>query len=155
MELYGNKTKKVIVTSEFPAATDEVWKRLQLLETLQYIANPYATFRPLGNTEMKWSEGQISRFRLKLFGFISLGTHTINVIQFDKERLSVYTNERNKTVPVWNHRILIEKINENKTLYTDEVEIFAGLITPFVYIWSKAFYKHRQKKWIDLLENKL
>ncbi len=56
-------------------------------------------------------------------------------------------------VPVWNHEIILNKIDETKTEYTDIVEIYAGWKTDFVYIWAKLFYAHRQKKWIKILNN--
>lgn len=145
------KSKSVIVTSTFHTSADEIWDKLQQLKTLQYITSPYATFSPVCDTEMTWKKGQVSKFILKLFGFIPMGVHTINVIQFDKSALQIYTNEGNNSVPVWNHKIVLKRIGENQTLYTDEVEISAGWKTAFVYIWSKAFYKHRQKKWSRLL----
>ncbi|MBE7004664.1 MAG: hypothetical protein E7425_10385 [Ruminococcaceae bacterium] len=36
--------------------------------------------------------------------------------------------------------------------YTDRVEIRAGWITPFIWLWANAFYAHRQRKWITLPE---
>lgn len=46
---------------------------------------------------------------------------------------------------------MLHSKNSTETEYTDEVEIGAGWKTPFVYLWAKAFYSHRQKKWIKLL----
>jgi hypothetical protein len=50
-------------------------------------------------------------------------------------------------VRVWNHRILLNRLSDTETRYTDEVEIHAGALTPLVWIWSMAFYRHRQRKW--------
>ena len=33
---------------------------------------------------------------------------------------------------------------------TDEVEIQAGWKTVFIWLWARAFYTHRQRKWIKL-----
>jgi hypothetical protein len=148
------KTRTVTVTSDFPASIDEIWEKLQSLNTLQHIASPYAKFQPVGNTEQIWREGQTSEFNLKLFCFIPMGIHTIEIIQFDKTALTIYSNERNIMIPVWNHRITLSRISDGITHYSDEVEVFAGWKTPFVCAWSKAFYKHRQRRWIKLL-NKL
>lgn len=54
-------------------------------------------------------------------------------------------------MPTWNHRITLDEIDAAHTGCTDEVEIDAGWKTPFVYLWAKAFYAHRQKKWLKLL----
>ncbi len=133
------KAKTVIVTSKFPASLEIIWEKLQKLETLQQIAKPYATFNPICSTDLIWQEGNISQLKLKLFGFIPMGIHTIKVIQINKKDQIIYTNESNKSVPVWNHQITLSKIDESTTQYTDLVEINAGWKTSFVYIWSKFF----------------
>jgi len=146
------KTQTVCVGTCFSASVDVVWEKLQRIDTLQYIAAPYATFKPVGNTTLVWGEGNILKFHLKLFGFISFGIHTICVKQFDKTALVIFTNESNKFVPIWNHRIVLQKTNNDGMInYSDEVEIYAGWKTPIVVLWCKLFYKHRQKKWLKLL----
>ena len=139
-------------SSVFPAAKDEIFRRLQKLKTLQYIAHPYATFKSVDNTEeLTWEEDSAFAFHFKLFTLIPFGVHTIKVIQFDIEK-GIYTQEGNKHVPVWNHKIILEKINGNTTKYTDIVEIQAGWKTLFVYLWANCFYAHRQRKWKRLLK---
>ena len=142
-------------SSVFPAAKDEIFRRLQKLKTLQYIAHPYATFKSVDDTEeLTWQEDSAFAFHFKLFTLIPFGVHTIKVIQFDIEK-GIYTQEGNKHVPVWNHKIILEKINENTTKYTDILEIQAGWKTLFVYLWANSFYAHRQRKWKQLLKRKI
>lgn len=142
-------------SSVFPAAKDEIFRRLQKLKTLQYIAHPYATFKSVDDTEeLIWQEDSAFAFHFKLFALIPFGVHTIKVIQFDIEK-GIYTQEGNKHVPVWNHKIILEKIDENTTKYTDIVEIQAGWKTLFVYLWANSFYAHRQRKWKRLLKRKI
>ncbi len=146
------KSKTAIKTSVFPASKQEVFERIQKLSTLQYIAFPYATFKPLdGSDDLIWQPEQTFEFNFRLFGVIPFGVHTITVIDFDEEN-GIYTKEGNKHVPVWNHRIIIELIDSSSVRYTDEVEISAGGKTPFVYLWANMFYAHRQKRWIKLLK---
>ena len=45
------KTKTVHRTSVFPANINDVSKRLQKLETLQYVPAPYASFTPADGTK--------------------------------------------------------------------------------------------------------
>ena len=142
-------------SSVFPAAKDEIFRRLQKLKTLQYIAHPYATFKSVDDTEeLTWQEDSAFAFHFKLFTQIPFGVHTIKVRQFDIEK-GIYTQEGNKHVPVWNHKIILEKIDENTTKYTDIVEIQAGWKTLFVYLWANCFYAHRQRKWKRLLKRKI
>lgn len=144
-------TRTVLRTSVFPAARREVFERLQRLETLQQIAWPFATFTPVdGGGSPRWTAGQTSAYRLRLFGMIPFGTHRIHVIRFD-EMEGISTREGNEHVPIWNHEIILRERGDGQCLYTDRVEIGAGWKTPFIYAWACLFYAHRQRKWIRLL----
>ncbi len=140
-------------SSVFPAGKNEVFERLQQLKTLQYVAYPLATFTPVNGDDISiWKVGTETAYNFKLFGIIPFGVHNIKVLRFSLEE-GIYTHERNKHVPVWNHEIIIEKIDDNSTKYTDIVEIKAGWKTPLVSLWAKCFYAHRQRKWLKLLKN--
>ena len=143
---------KLQKTSVFPASRKTVFEKLQKLETLQYIASPFATFEPVGNAASKWEAGDESSYRFRLFGFIPYGTHTIRIIRFDPDRIS--SREGNEHVPVWNHDITLVSLDDDHTQYTDHVEIHAGWKTVFVWLWANLFYAHRQRKWVRLLRNK-
>jgi len=148
------KRKTIIKTSRFPASEKNVFNKLKSMQTLQYIASPYATFTPInGGGDLNWKEGETFSFHFKLFGVIPFGVHTIKVIDFDEKTYRIYTNESNTYVPIWNHSILLKPLGDDGSQYTDEVEIYAGWKTPFVYLWAKCFYAHRQKKWVKLLSN--
>lgn len=142
-------------SSVFPAPEQEIYRKLQKLKTLQYIAYPFATFEPVnGDDKLVWRAGTVSSFKFKLFRWIPFGVHAIRVIRFGLEE-GILTNETNKYVPVWNHEITLEKLDENTTRYTDIVEIDAGWRTVFVYLWAVCFYMYRQKKWIKLLNKEI
>ena len=137
-------------TSVFPAPRDEVLSRLQRLETLQYIAAPYATFTPVSEAaDFKWKAGASSEYRFKLFGIIPFGVHTIRIERFDQN--GIQSREHNRYVPVWDHLITLKDLGD-RTEYTDKVVIRAGWKTVFVWLWAKTFYAHRQRKWIRLLQ---
>ena len=79
---------KMIVkkTSVFPAKQSNVFALLQRFDTLAYIAKPYATFKsPKGQTELVWEVGRSFSFDFKMFGFIPLGVHVINVKEFNPD----------------------------------------------------------------------
>ncbi len=133
----------------FPASKETVFRKLQQLETLQLIAKPFATFEPIGETVSTWEVGSTSAYRFRLFGLIPYGTHTIHILRFDPDGVS--SREGNAHVPVWNHEISLVEKDESHTLYTDRVEIRAGWKTAFIWLWANAFYAHRQRKWVRLL----
>ena len=63
---------------------------------------------------------------------------------------TIQSREHNERIPVWDHKITLRDRGK-KTEYTDEVEIRAGWKTIFIWLWAKAFYAHRQRKWVRLL----
>lgn len=136
--------------SVFPAGRDAVFQKLQKLETLQYIARPYAAFEPVGDAGQIWKAGSTSSYRFRLFGVIPFGTHTIHIVRFDPDGVS--SREGNEHVLVWNHDITMEPVDTEHTRYTDRVEIQTGWKTVFIWLWANAFYAHRQRKWIGLLQ---
>ena len=140
---------KVTKTSVFPASREKVFEELQKLETLQYIARPYASFEPVGETDGVWKIGVTSAYRFRLFGFIPFGFHHIHVIRMGESGIS--SMEGNLHVRVWNHDITLTALDADHTKYTDEVTIRAGWKTPFIWLWANAFYAHRQKRWKKLL----
>jgi hypothetical protein len=144
------RKETVIRTTLLDAEKAEVFRMLQKLETLQYVAAPYARFISVDKKQVKWVEGSVFKFHFYLFGFIPLGIHTINVL-YCCENLGIGTEEYNSHISVWNHRIYLESLGGKRTRYTDEVEIEAGWKTPIVALWAKAFYSHRQRKWKKLL----
>ena len=138
-------------TSLLPAPRQKVFSLLQRLETLQYIAAPYATFTPVYRQDNAvWQIGSTSSYRFRLFGFIPFGTHTIRIERFDMD--AIQSREHNEHVQVWDHKITLCS-KGNNTEYTDEVEIKAGWKTLFIWLWAKAFYAHRQRKWVRLLRS--
>jgi hypothetical protein len=48
------KTKFVKISSQLPTSAENVFKLIQNIETLKYIARPFATFKTIGESELKW-----------------------------------------------------------------------------------------------------
>lgn len=136
-------------TTILPASRSVVFQKLQQPETLQYIARPFATFEPAGEPVREWTAGSTSAYRFRLFGAIPFCTHTIYIVRFDQDGIS--SREENEHVPVWNYEIMLMELDGSRTEYTDRVEIKAGWKTIFIWLWAKAFYAHRQRKWVKLL----
>lgn len=136
-------------TTVLPVSRAVVFQKLQQPETLQYIARPFVTFEPVDEPVQEWTAGSTSVYRFRLFGVIPFCTHTIHIVRFDLNGVS--SREKNEHVPVWNHEIRLTVLDGSRTEYTDRVEIKAGWKTLFIWLWAKAFYAHRQRKWVKLL----
>lgn len=138
---------RITVISDFPSNIENIWNKIQDINTLREICRPKASFISCDNSPMIWREGKSFVFKLFLHDFIPVGKHTINVIKMDKVSREIDTEEYNKTVIIWNHYIKMEEVNPNVTRYTDTVDLFAGSLTSIAAWWTMKFYMHRQRKW--------
>jgi len=50
----------------------------------------------------------------------------------------------------WDHRITIDPSGTG-TLYRDHVIIEAGVFTFFIWAFAQIFYRHRQRRWRQLV----
>ena len=145
------KIIKITISSILNSTAEKIWNKLLNIETLIEICKPMARFKSITNeNKLEWGLGKEYIFKLFIYGFLPLGEHRIILEKMDKENKIIMSKEHNNIVKVWNHKILLENTGTNKTKYTDEVEIYAGVFTLFVAVWAKMFYRHRQKKWIEI-----
>jgi hypothetical protein len=136
-----------------------VWNYVLTPELLHYIAYPLVTFEAVKPSSFpsRWSQGDYLTC-LKLLGVIPLGHQTIGirldpVRQQENKHYELLDNGHSKLIPTWRHLICIEA-NGNQTLYTDELELRAGLLTPLVWLFALVFYSHRQRRWRKLVDEK-
>ena len=83
-----------------------------------------------------------------VYGFVPFGgLHSLYFEKIDKVNKILQTREWDNSAKVWNHKIVLKKLNDNKIMYEDEIIIYGGVLTSFITWWAKSFYKHRQKRW--------
>lgn len=131
--------------------TDEnlFWKELQKPSSLFRVASPILKFVQSEDcpTLDSWELNTNYKFKLFLFTIIPFGEHVIRLVEMSKEEKRIVTNEHGSLTRVWNHTIVLEPYNDSLIRYTDIIEIEAGLLTAFVWLFSHIFYRHRQRKW--------
>ena len=144
--------RKVRVQSIFNAAPERVWRAIQTPDLWQRVTYPLLTFTPTSGLEMptKWQVGDRATFQLKGLGFIPAGQHTIQLESIDPEQKILRSRESGSVASLWNHTIFIEPHDEGRTLYTDEIDFYAGALTPFVAAFAYFFYRYRQTNWQKL-----
>jgi len=133
-----------------------IWREALTSRLLEYVTYPLAVFAPVDPPKfpIKWDEGKYF-VKIRLGGLIPFGQHCINISipEADTARASyrIRDNGCGDVISKWDHLISIRASQSGKTLYTDTVEIRAGLFTPFVWIYARIFYGYRQKRWRRLV----
>ncbi len=94
-----------------------------------------------------WSQDTTIQIECRLFGSLPLATRTLFFERVDDHSRQIQTREHDRLVRRWDHLISIDEREDGTTLYSDSVEIDAGiLILPF-WLFAQLFYHHRQRRW--------
>lgn len=144
---------KVLVSSTFPCDADKAWALVNKSTTLIQIAKPMAKIEPSRSPfPEKWIQGKQNYCKSYLFGIIPVGERCIFFERIDPLKREIQTRERDPLVQKWDHLISIKPVDSSTCIYTDEVHVESGLLTVFIWLWATCFYKHRQARWLKLLE---
>ena len=122
---------------------------MQKSSLLKFICSGKLKFKAVDSEFPRyWKNKMTVKAKLLIYGIIPFGgIHSLNFVEIDPENFYVLTNEKNSAVKIWNHKIQLRKTNQNQTKYTDEIELYAGILTGFIAKWAESLYKYRQKRW--------
>lgn len=141
--------RKLTVSSELLMPVDSAWNQVRTSALLEFVTKGKMRFKPGGGAFPEtWREGDTVTTRMRAYGFIPFGgLHTLYFDKIDEEEKVIETKEWNRAVKIWNHRIVLREIEEDRTYYEDEIIIYAGALTGPITSFAKGFYKHRQRRW--------
>ena len=140
---------KVYVKSLLPCSSSAAWSEVQKVSLLRYVAWPLVTFHPRKGEQLpaRWEQGTTVSIRMRLFGFVPFGTHILEVERIDHDQLVIQTCEHDYLIRKWDHLIQICRETDNTSMYSDDIEIDAGILTVPVFLFAQCFYRHRQRRW--------
>ncbi|PSL32972.1 hypothetical protein B0H99_11082 [Planomicrobium soli] len=142
----------VTVKSVFNCNSDRFFDEIRKSKSLLYISKPLIKFKSLRRQLLprELSEGKYL-VKMYLLGLIPLGKQWI-VITIDPNKKLIRDNGYSKLISKWDHQISLINIGNHKTLYTDAIEIDAGVLTPVIGVFAYIFYRWRQKRWKKLIK---
>lgn len=144
------------ISTTFDCTAEQLWAEISRPASLRFVAAPLMRFEPLvpGDLDGEWVVGKTYAVRLSLFGFLPAGEHRITIVRMDRQANLIESRESGTLSPVWNHTIRFHPLGDGKLHYTDEIEIQAGLLTGAIWAFAHLFYRHRQRRWNELLHSK-
>lgn len=97
--------------------------------------------------------GTVPSVRFYPPGLVPIGTQwiVISVLSKDPALYRLRDSSRGSLVLKWDHLISIEPTTGDRTLYTDDVEVRSGILTPAIWMFAMLFYWHRQRRWQKLV----
>lgn len=144
----------VRVSTHFNCTEEKFWQLIIQPKSLQYVAAPIMRFKPTveGALDKEWTAGQTYDTKLTFLNFLPLGHHHINIIRIDKQANTIVSQEKGTLAPVWNHTMQFSQVESDTLLYTDEIEIKAGILTLAIWAFAQFYYHYRQQRWKKLLK---
>jgi hypothetical protein len=141
------------ISTVFDCTGKQFWDRIIKPKSLQFVAAPLLRFEPLvaGELDGEWVVGKTYVVRLSFLGFLPMGQHRIKIVTIDRTTNTIESQENGSLARVWNHTMHFYPSGAGQLRYTDEIEIMAGVLTPFIWAFAHLYYRHRQRRWKELL----
>lgn len=146
---------KVSRSTHIALKPEAVWAEVQTAGLLQHIAWPLVRFIPVDDAAFEsFRPGGRYEVKLRLFGIIPFGTQWIVTSMHDADGTDwpkrLRDNGHSALISRWDHWITVMPEPNGGTHYSDEVEVSAGALTPFIWAFAQIFYWHRQRRWRGL-----
>ena len=140
---------RVSVSTVLDCSPQAAWQEMLKPTHLAHVAFPMATIVPLRGERFpdRWREGATVVARCFLFFVIPTGERRLVFERVDAARRELQTRESDPLVKSWDHLASAHDAPGGRTLYTDTIDIDAGMLTPLVWGWASLFYRHRQRRW--------
>lgn len=148
----------VNIETEFNCSYETVVEKVNMSVTLDYIAFPLMVFKPIHPESYPkiWDNGNY-QVNMKLLNTIPFGKQFIvieKIKEHDPYEFILRDNGTGDFIERWDHWILIKRTNENNvTRYIDRIDIKAGILTIFIWIYGNIFYRWRQYRWKKLIKS--
>ena len=140
------------IQTQFQISADAAWKLLLQRNTFLYITKGFLGFTGSKNWPEKFFEGLFIQTRLIFYHIIPSWKHQLQIVTLDHNIHELLSNENGGPVRSWKHLIRIEPETDLKCRYMDQVDIKAGIFTPFIWGYAHIFYRYRQRRWKKLIK---
>lgn len=151
---------KVSRSTAISLPPETVWAEVQTAPLLQHIAWPIVRFIPAEPAAFgKFEDGGRYPVKLRLLGLIPFGKQWIVTSLHESGPgdwpKQLRDNGHSALIDRWDHWITIAPGADGGTQYSDEVDVSAGIMTPFIWLFAQIFYWHRQRRWRGLARSLL
>jgi hypothetical protein len=146
---------KITLSTKLACPVEKAWQEVRTVRLLRYVARPLLAFEPVEPPVWleDWQAGDYLA-RMKFLGILPLGKQWLCAsFPAVEGGYCVRDNGHGDLARKWDHCISLAPQPDGSTLYTDRVEIEAGLLTPFVWLFAAMFYRYRQGRWRRLVRN--
>ncbi|MFO0809146.1 MAG: hypothetical protein U0746_11015 [Gemmataceae bacterium] len=130
------------------APADVVWQLLLRKDTFLHVTRGMVGFTDVDRWPARlFTEGVTLTTGVRLFGIGPATQYTVEVVRVDDARMEIETREHGGLIESWKHHLQVQPLAADECLYTDRIELRAGVATPLVWLFTAVFYRYRQWRW--------
>ena len=144
---------RIDVSTYLPCTFDQAVTHVRTSKLLQFVAAPLVRFTAVNPAHFpeSWFEATFW-VRLHIFSLVPFGQQAIVISMPQTETgFALRDAGHSALIKTWDHLIIIEP-QADGVLYRDRVEVRAGVLTPFIWLFAQLFYRHRQRRWRVLVD---
>jgi uncharacterized protein YndB with AHSA1/START domain len=135
---------------ELAAPASRVWAATRTPEAFRYVTRGLLRITGLPRTG-RFASGTRVEGWLLLGGVLPLHRHHLEVVRVDHAAMTLSSHEWGGVLRRWDHDIIVERLDDDRSRYTDRVLIDAGPFTMPVAVFAWLFYRYRQRRWRQLV----
>ncbi len=138
---------RCFIQTHLESGAEKVWALVKESRTLLYVTRGFLGFSKADQMPPEWYPGAVANTRFWFFHiFPAWWKHRLEVTQVEESRKQITSHEYGGMIRAWNHTIQV-KPQASGCSYSDEIEIEAGWLTVFVWLYANIFYGYRQARW--------
>jgi hypothetical protein len=131
---------------ELDAPATQVWAAARSPQVFRYVTRGLVRLTGLPRTG-RFAQGARIEGWLLLGGVLPLHRHHLEVVAVDATARTLSSHEWGGVLRRWDHDIVVERLGDQRSRYTDRVLIEAGPFTMPVAVFAWLFYRERQRRW--------
>lgn len=114
-----------------------------------HVSYPFVTFHPTKPPIFPeiWQQGFSYEMTLRLLGLLPIGWHTIYVARVDEQKKEIENHDQGPMIKSWRHVLSARETASGGTLYTDALEVEAGIFNPLFWLYLQMYYRFRHWRW--------
>ena len=142
---------RCFVQTYLNAPAGVVWTAVKKPRTLLHVTRGFLGFSGSDHFPPEWSLGGKVETRLWFFHILPGWKHTLTVAEVNEDGKLIRSHEFSAFY-TWDHIIRVRE-ESSGCGYSDEIEIRAGLLTFFIWLFANVFYRYRQMRWRKLAQS--
>lgn len=141
--------RTVIIENDYDVSPKRLWMLATDFQALNKVMKGKAAFEGLPHGRTK--TGQKMTLMVSPLGKLPKRPYYIEISECDDRKMLLKSLEYGLGIKSWRHTLTVQEMESGSKL-RDQIDIDAGILTPFFSLWAKHIYQSRHKPRQSLLE---